>query len=308
MKINRYVLKMQAKETLRETNPRPMLVTLIYLLITYGMSIAVSMVGSVPTIIATAVGSGVIPTIGFLPLFIGILTGLLGAVMQYGYTAYSLHVADREESGYGDVFSGFPQVGRVVLMNLALMGFYVVWALAVIGPAMFMIIFITTLVVAFAGQASLSVAIVFMLILYIVAIVFYALVIMRYALANQVLADDPTIKPLDAIRRSRVLMRGRSGELFVLQLSFIGWSLLAALCSIVITFVFAMAAALTGSLLLTPLAMILGLLSMIPIMLWLQPYMSTTVALYYRTLSPRPQETGSEELPEPQTPWRPDGE
>ena len=75
----------------------------------------------------------------------------------------------------------------------------------------------------------------------------------RYRLTPYVLIDNPKIGGLDAITKSQELMKGHKMELFVLDLSFIGWNILA-----VITF---------------------GLLYF-----WLAPYMNATYASYYDSL------------------------
>ena len=76
----------------------------------------------------------------------------------------------------------------------------------------------------------------------------------RYRLTPYVLIDNPKIGGLDAITKSKELMRGHKMELFVLDLSFIGWNILA-----VLTF---------------------GLLYF-----WLAPYMNATYAGYYDNLA-----------------------
>lgn len=48
----------------------------------------------------------------------------------------------------------------------------------------------------------------------------------RYAMAVYVMADAPETAVLRCIRRSKEIMHRRKGELFCLELSFIGWSLL----------------------------------------------------------------------------------
>lgn len=51
----------------------------------------------------------------------------------------------------------------------------------------------------------------------------------RYAMADYLLAANPEMGVMDALRESKVRMVGRKWRLFCLELSFIGWSLLAAL-------------------------------------------------------------------------------
>ena len=48
----------------------------------------------------------------------------------------------------------------------------------------------------------------------------------RYAMAVYVMADTPETPVLSCIRRSKEIMHRRKGELFCLELSFIGWNLL----------------------------------------------------------------------------------
>ncbi len=51
----------------------------------------------------------------------------------------------------------------------------------------------------------------------------------RYAMAVYVLADDPTTKLRQCVRRSCEVMHKRKFELFSLEISFIGWSLLLSM-------------------------------------------------------------------------------
>jgi uncharacterized membrane protein len=74
-----------------------------------------------------------------------------------------------------------------------------------------------------------------------------------YSQAMYILADDPGIGPMEAIRRSKEMMEGHKMEYFVLCLSFYGWALLGAFT--------------------------LGILY-----IWLIPYMQATMANYHRSL------------------------
>ena len=75
----------------------------------------------------------------------------------------------------------------------------------------------------------------------------------RYRLTPYILVDNPKIGGLDAITKSKEMMRGYKMDLFVLDLSFIGWQILA-----IFTF---------------------GLLYF-----WLAPYMNATYANFYNEL------------------------
>ena len=80
----------------------------------------------------------------------------------------------------------------------------------------------------------------------------------HYSMAIYLLVDDPSRSPLECIRLSKEMMKGHKWELFVLDLSFIGW----------------------------------GFLAMLPLVgyavqVWTVPYISMTKALYYEKLSGR---------------------
>lgn len=50
-----------------------------------------------------------------------------------------------------------------------------------------------------------------------------------YQLAFIIAVENPTMSETDAVMQSEKLMTGKCGSLFILQLSFIGWALLATL-------------------------------------------------------------------------------
>ena len=74
-----------------------------------------------------------------------------------------------------------------------------------------------------------------------------------YAMTPYILVENPEMKAIDAIRKSRSMMKGHKFDLFYLELSFIGWILLSIL------------------------TLGIGLL-------WLVPYMETSIAAFYNDL------------------------
>ena len=52
-----------------------------------------------------------------------------------------------------------------------------------------------------------------------------------YSMAEYIMAEDPSIKGLDAITKSKQMMKGYKFKLFVLDLSFILWYLLVGITS-----------------------------------------------------------------------------
>jgi len=50
-----------------------------------------------------------------------------------------------------------------------------------------------------------------------------------YSMAFYIMNDNPDIKPIEAINKSKAMMKGYKGKYFLLSLSFIGWYLLGIL-------------------------------------------------------------------------------
>jgi len=88
----------------------------------------------------------------------------------------------------------------------------------------------------------------------------------RYFCAKYIMAEDSSVGVMEAINKSKAMMKGYKGKLFVLQLSFIGWGLLCGL------------------------TLGIGLL-------WLQPYMRTTETAFYLEIKKAYGEPGAVEAP-----------
>lgn len=59
----------------------------------------------------------------------------------------------------------------------------------------------------------------------------------RYSQAFYILADDPTKGVLQCINESKWMMRGNKGKYFCLSLSFIGWMILTAIATSIVSYV-----------------------------------------------------------------------
>jgi len=81
---------------------------------------------------------------------------------------------------------------------------------------------------------------------------------LSYAMALFIVADNPGIDALQAIRKSKEMMRGNKGKLFCLACRFIGWFLL-------------------------------GILSLGIGFLWIGPYWATSLAAFYQDLAKAPE-------------------
>lgn len=122
---------------------------------------------------------------------LGVVSFIIGGVIQLGYARYLLNQHDGHPFRFGDLFSQFDRFGtgfaQAFLRNL----YTILWTLLFIVPG---------LIKGFS-----------------------------YAMTPFILADHPEMTASEAITASRKLMDGHKGELFVLGLSFFGWNLLCIL-------------------------------------------------------------------------------
>ena len=75
------------------------------------------------------------------------------------------------------------------------------------------------------------------LIIWITMGVFYFRCILRYQFAINISYDEPEITAKESVQKSKQMMKGNIGKLFVLDLSHIGWYILAELPQIITIFI-----------------------------------------------------------------------
>ena len=148
---------------------------------------------------------------------------ILGGTVELGYAKFLLKQHDRKGLQFSDLFSQFERFGTGFAQKFLRTLFIVLWSLLFIIPGI---------------VKGLS-----------------------YAMTPFILEDHPEMTASQAIKASMQLMDGHKMDLFILGLSFIGWSLLACL------------------------TMGIGFL-------FLNPYMNAAYAAFYRDIS-RKQEAGS---------------
>ncbi len=224
MNLNRRELKANAKELMRTTAPRPIWVALVYLLITLAIGgVSTKLSGTVYEIdynILAHTGD-MTQALVLHPEKYNALYGILQLAIEFismvlaaGFTIYTLHVTRRLASGFGNLFDGFSIFFRVVWLNV-LEG---------------ILVFLQTLLLVIPG-----------------IIAAYA-----YRQALYLLLDHPDWGAYRCLKESRAMMRGHKWELFVLDLSFIGWALLCVFP---------------------------------PVMIYVEPYTGLTYAEYYNRLA-----------------------
>ena len=140
---------------------------------------------------------------------------IIGGVIQLGYARFLLRQHDGNAFEVGDLFSQFERFGQGFAQSFLRNLYFFLWSL---------LLFIPGIVKA-----------------------------LSYAMTPFIMADHPQMSASDAIKASMEMMDGHKWELFVLDLSFLGWTLLSVL-SLGIGF------------------------------FWLNPYMNAAYAAFYRNL------------------------
>ena len=155
---------------------------------------------------------------------LGIVSFILGGTVELGYAKFLLKQYDRKQLQFSDLFSQFERFGTGFAQKFLRTLFTVLWSLLFIIPGI---------------VKGLS-----------------------YAMTPFILEEHPEMTASEAIKASMKLMDGHKMDLFILGLSFIGWSLLACL------------------------TMGIGFL-------FLNPYINAAYAAFYRGISGQRQEARS---------------
>lgn len=128
---------------------------------------------------------------GSISGFLGLVRFIVGGTVQLGYTQYLLKQHNHAHFDIHDLFSQFDRFKDGFLQSF-LRGLYItLWSLLFIIPGII---------------KSFS-----------------------YAMTPFIMAENPDMTAKEAIEASKQMMDGHKGELFMLDLTFIGWEILAAL-------------------------------------------------------------------------------
>lgn len=231
MGFNRPEAKYRARLAMRGAYPHPMLVTLVYILLTGVLTYAIMYFVTNPFSLAYLYlvdGENIqdiyrnlftVRLVGVY-LLMELLITLYQWVMMFGYTAYALRLARRTGPGYRTLLEGFAHLGKALLVSFLTGLFTTLWGLAATLPGVVVIII---------GSLADSYGLVFLgVLLVLCGAVVELIVSYRYRLATYFLLDNPDMGALASITASKQAMRGHKGELFVMDLSFLGWWVLSA--------------------------------------------------------------------------------
>lgn len=307
MEYDRAALKRSVKDELRNTQPRAVMVTLVYLLLSFILGLIVEIGQSPLTGLVTGFTTdlqwlmdefltgpgmfnerGLVAALDNLDLFdqledilvfssvFGLISSIINWTLTYGYEGYCLDMVRRRNPGYPRLLCAFPKWGWVLLAGFLVSLFTALWTvlICVLAAA-------ATVVVLLSLEGSWGVTLT--IVIWVAAAVWLVSVLLRYSMTNYILLDEK-VDALEAISRSKAMMRGRKWHLFVLELSFVGWLLLAVLIGGVVGSVATLAVGVPysstgtiGTVIVTAVTQV----AMMPFLMWLQPYMVGSTARFY---------------------------
>lgn len=205
--LDRVQLKYEAKSITKNAKVSAYLFTLLYLVILRLLDAVDTMVSGIPITadlevyfgaaaadlpeVVTWLSQPIIRVPALVAGFIGIVIGLVSLVLNAGYVVYAMNVRKGQTTPYATLFDGFVFAGKLILLNIVISVFVFLWSL---------LLFIPGIIATY-----------------------------RYRFAIYNLCDDPSVGVMEALRMSKAQTKGHKGQLFVLDLSFIGWNLLCAL-------------------------------------------------------------------------------
>ena len=232
MNIDRPALKGRAKALVTGSKPSPIWVGLVYLLLAIVVSwlsariMGISLTTQELANYSNAVLNGDYDYIYQLlasrmpspaAYAIDLALQLVLTVVSAGFVLFLMNTVRRTGACFGNLLDGFGMFGRIILLNLLEWLFIMLWSLLFVIPG---------IIAAY-----------------------------RYRMALYLLLDHPEMSVMQCIRESKRMMKGHKGELFVMDLSFLGWAILESIP------VFGYA-----------------------VQVWTTPYISMSYVLYYEAL------------------------
>ena len=198
--MTRGEMKQRARYLLATTRPHPCLVTLALLAFGWIVNYLAQKIGGQPILVDLNAVEALdfrnmvridLANTEFVPTAILIAFQLVILILSFGYTGYLLRVVRGESSGVGNLLDGFGIAGRAIVLTIF------IDVLVALASAL---LFVPGVILSYA-----------------------------YAMARRLQMDHPDWSPVRCMRESRYMMRGHKWDFFVLQLSFLGWFILATI-------------------------------------------------------------------------------
>lgn len=132
-----------------------------------------------------------LPIIIIASLFAAVIYFVLGSFIGVGYAKFNLNLVDKKNAAFETLFEYFSHWKTTTIARLLRALYVFLWSLLFIIPG---------IVAGFS-----------------------------YAMTDYILAEDPELTADEAISQSKSIMMGNKWRFFCLQISFIGWDILATL-------------------------------------------------------------------------------
>ena len=204
------------------------------------------------TVVAVALG------VFLVILLWAIMALVIGGATTLGYAKFNLNLVDAKEAKVKDLFSQYNRLGTGFGMQFLRTLYVSLWSLLFVIPGLI---------------ANFS-----------------------YYMAPFILSEHPEMKAKEAIKESKKLMKGNKWRLFCLEFSFIGWYALALtiLVTAILVAIVPLVAVGEGTLgvaagvagILIAVVLFLLLLALMTVLNFLlTPYITASVAVFYREIS-----------------------
>ena len=252
---DRKTLKINAREAMAQTRPRPFWVTLAVCAVLMALSVLSMFVSGQWDVLRefyTTMNYEVIlegEAISFFAWLLDLALSMMIMVLSVGYALYALKVHRRESASFGTVLDAFGVFFRAVwisyLRNLIIGAVFIIAYIAID----------TALIFRATPSPTMQPSDILWLTLIAMAIAAIPALIVRYSYSQSIfiMLDNPQLGVMRSLMLSRAAMRGHKWEFFKLELSFLGWMIL----------------------------------SIVPFVgVWVMPYKTITQAGYYDALMP----------------------
>lgn len=208
-------LRKEARDALKENWGKGALIILIYSLISYGYYLLSNSIDN-----------------SFISFILDIAWILISLPISFGLIISFLKIKRGEEvSTFDFLKDGFSRFSRTLGIAWHTLVKMIVPTLCVIASILlFAMLIASSIALYFTGSSlgnSHPVVFAIAIILYIFGI-FYGIVRgLLYSLSYYIAYDYPDMSTKDCVKKSEELMNGHRGDLFLLELSFIGWAILS---------------------------------------------------------------------------------
>lgn len=192
MEINRPVVKSKARQLITRTRPNPLMIGLVFIAADLLLSYLQAQLMGLWRLDLRSISIPLpVPDIAPAAWVLIFAIVLMSSVLSTGFCSYCLKICKGEKADYKNLLDGFTIFFKLILLKLLV-----------------------------------NLLVFFQLLMFIVPGIIASY---SYRQAEYILLENPELRPLECIRRSEEMMRGHRFDLFVLDLSFIGWELLSSI-------------------------------------------------------------------------------